>query len=90
MELTYVIYFYVIAVIVTCIVGVQCKIKFNSSMMIALILGQILMNILKPPQDVDNEYRNIDSSTTFYTAIQLLTPIIVYIYAIYMSVNNIV
>lgn len=62
--------------------------KHGSAAILSLIIGQVLINILKPPQDVDSEYRGIDSATAFYTTIQLLTPIIVYMYVIYISIND--
>jgi hypothetical protein len=88
MELTYVIYFYIATVIFTYIVFRNYNMVRGSAIILSLIIGQILITILKPPQDVDSEYRNIDSAAAFYTTIQLLTPIIVYVYVIYISIND--
>ena len=88
MELIHVIYFYAISIVIIYIICIQYGLRSICSIMISLILGQIFMNILKPPQDLDDEYKNIDSSIAFYATIQLLTPIVVYFYAIYVSINN--
>ena len=88
MEICYVIYIYFITIILTYIVLRQYKLCHGPAAILALILGQILINILKPPNDLDTEVQCIDSSIAFYTAIQLITPIIVYIYVIYKSINE--
>lgn len=86
--LEYILYIYIIVVIVTYLTFKQYRMSHGCALILALIIGQIILNILKPPHDLDDEHQCMNSTVAFYTLIQLLTPIIVYLYVIYMCINN--
>lgn len=76
MELTLVLCLYVIFVL--CLMLILYKYKYNTRAIvtISLGLGQILLNILKPPSDVDVNQDQMSSEFAFYLTIQFITPII--------------
>lgn len=62
-------------------------IRFISSLVLGLIIGQIILNLLAPTQDLTNI--PFDSNVAFYILIQFATPIIVLIYVFIIASHDI-
>jgi len=87
MELYIVLILYFIVFICLIFTFYKSSIKITSSVILSLIFSQILLNILKPPSEVNPEKENL-SLYSFYILIQFLTPIIIFIYAIVMAFSD--
>ena len=73
--------FYIIFVILICLTAIRWKIKIWSSIMMALILGQVALCVICPPSETDNENGDPSSSASaFYMLIQFGTPILAIFY----------
>jgi hypothetical protein len=81
MELSQSLIIYAIIVTVLIIVLSRQGIRATSATVISLIVGQVLLNLMKPPHDI-----NLDTDTSsayaLYFLIQLGTPLVTAIYAI--------
>ena len=75
MDLIYVLFFYGMIVFALSILFYITGIKGYPSILLALISGQVLISILKPPIRSDQDHHTT-SQVAFYLAIQYLTPII--------------
>ena len=82
MTVVYVLYVYAIFIFVSFIVLINLKVTILGSLVISLIAGQIILNIMKPPQDITGDESKMNSSLMFYMVIQFGTPIFAMIYAI--------
>jgi hypothetical protein len=78
---------YLIFVLGLIIILIRSHIKIFSSIVIALIFGQIIINIICPPQNID-PWCEVTSMTALYFTIQIVTPIIVVIYALYRAFGD--
>jgi predicted permease len=54
---------------------------------VALIIGQVFMNVIFLPTNIDF-FSEFSSSIAIYGLVQLLTPVIVFIYAIVIAVKD--
>lgn len=81
MELTGALIVYVIVTIGLIVILIRSNIRTFSAIVIAMIAGQVLMNIICPPTSIDL-WCDDTSSTCLYYLIQIATPIVVYIYAL--------
>ena len=80
MELTYALCIYAFVVVILILIFCRTGIRAWSAVVLSLLIGQILINILAPPSDIDTD-TDSGSSYAFYMLIQLGTPIVVFIYA---------
>ena len=87
MELDIVLSVYIIILIVLVFVFYKSGITITSSIVVSIIISLILLNFLKPLSEIDPE---IDYGFTYilYVFIQIASVIVVFIYAIYMSIND--
>lgn len=87
MELYLILIVYFIILICLIFVFYKYGINIYSSIILSMIICFLLLNILKPPINVNLEEE--DSITYFiYILIELLTPIFIFIYAIIMAVKD--
>lgn len=54
--------------------------KLRGTFVIALLLGQILLNVVQPPTRVNGT--TLDTAMAFYLTIQVGTPIVIALYAL--------
>ena len=87
MDLSQSLIVYFVVVIVLILVFCRIGIHVWSAIVIALIIGQILLNILISPKDVNVEVES-GSMYAIYVLIQLATLIVVYIYALIMGFRD--
>jgi hypothetical protein len=87
MELDIVLSVYVIILIVLIFVFYKSGITILSSIVISIIICFILLNFLKPLSEIDPEF-DYGATYVFYIFIQIMSVIIVFIYSIYMSIND--
>lgn len=75
--------FYVFMVIaVTLVAYYACRLALSSAFIFSIIVGQIMLTVVYMPIYIDF-WAEFDSAIAIYSLIQLLTPPIVFIYAIY-------
>lgn len=86
MELYTVLIIYLVFVIIVYLLFCKYGIKGGSSFVLGLIMGQIGLNILRPPHSVEEE--TSPSSYAIYMLIELGTPIVLYIYAFSQAIND--
>ena len=87
MELSYAITLYFATIILTIIFLSYYGVRYKSSFVIALIVGQIMLNIICPPSLIDSTPSiSLDSWMIFYYAIQLVSPIIIVVYAFWRAI----
>ena len=73
----------IVYLIITLIIFIcLCRIHYNvwSALILALIFGDIILNILSPPSSVSLSENN-SSTVAIYTLIQVATPIAILFYA---------
>lgn len=91
MELTLAIFIYLITVITVTILLVNHGIRMHSATIIALIVGQVEINILIPASNLNlitGTTIKFDSYAAIYVLIQLLTPVIVGIHSVYVGLHD--
>jgi energy-coupling factor transporter transmembrane protein EcfT len=87
MELYLILIIYVIVLVCLVFAFFKSGIRFVSSLILAMIISQILLIILKPPSSVN--YENEDLSIyAFYIFIQVVTVITIYFYVIITAAND--
>lgn len=68
---------YVVIVILICLIAIRFQIRIWSAIIMSLMLGQIILNIICPPSEIDNGNGDPSSSVAaFYLLIQFGTPIV--------------
>ena len=87
MELYLVLTTYFIVLIILIFVFYKYGIYIWSSIILSIIFSFLILNILKPLSAIDPDV-DIGSTYILYIIIQVLTPIIVFIYAILMAFND--
>lgn len=85
MELKYLITIYFALILVVFISLYKLRCNLVGSIIIALILGKIFLNLTRPPFSIDYEEEEENPFYWAYIAIQIVTPIIIYIYALYYA-----
>jgi hypothetical protein len=91
MELAVGIFIYFLIVLISAIVISYHKIKLRSALIVSLIIGQISINCLIPASNLNlitGTTIKFDSFSAIYILIQLLTPIIVAIYSMYIGLHD--
>jgi hypothetical protein len=84
MELRHGLIVYFVVIILVGIILLKLRIQTFSALVLALIVGQILINCLHPPSAI-NPWNESDSAEATYFLIQLLTPLIVFFFAVKMA-----
>jgi hypothetical protein len=87
MDISYIIFIYLIILITVTLVFYHLNKNLIKSLIVGLIISQISLLIIRSPNNVDTRYSFIDSYKAFYYLIMLLTPLIVYIFALYMAMS---
>lgn len=87
MDLSIVLILYFIVLICLIFIFYKSSIKLISSIILSLIISFILLNILKPPPEINLETENL-TLYFIYISIQFFTPIMVFIYAIMVSLSD--
>jgi hypothetical protein len=87
MELYLILIIYVIVLICLIFTFFKSGIRFVSSLILAMIISQVLLIILKPPSSINPENEDL-SIYAFYIFIQVITPITVYIYAVITAAED--
>ena len=82
MDLAFAIVIYFAFVALFTFIFYRYGMNLGASLIVSFIFGQFILNILKPPQDVDSNESVLSSSLIFYLTIQFLTPIIAMIVVI--------
>lgn len=79
---------YLIALIFLFAIFIHLRIKIWSAIVLALLICQVLLNILCPPSQItpwSTDGESITSASALYVLLQIGTPIIVIIYVLIMS-----
>jgi hypothetical protein len=79
---------YLVFIVFAFAIFIRIKINIWSSLILALLAGQILLNILCPPSKISPWSPNsesISSAMAIYIVIQIVTPLIVIIYVFIMG-----
>lgn len=63
------------------------RLKGFGAVVISLIIGQIVLNIIQMPIVIDF-WSEMNSTVSLYSFIQLLTPLIVYVYALWSGMKH--
>jgi len=87
MELTKALLCYLGSIVLIFLIMLRLGLYPISAIIITLLLGQIILNIIKPPYTVD-AVTGSDSSTALYVVIQIGTPIVVIIYVFDRAFND--
>lgn len=87
MDISYIIFIYLIILITVTLLFYHLNKNLIKSLIVGLIISQISLLIIRSPNNVDTRYSFIDSYKAFYYLIMLLTPLIVYIFALYMAMS---
>ena len=88
MDLTYVLCLYIVVVVVSIVIIYYMGVALGGSIILSLLIGQFLINILKPPSDVDPDCNQNNSGLAFYVVIQIATPIIAFFFILYYAIND--
>ena len=80
MEITLALSIYTVVVVAIVFFAWRHGLRLVSAVIVALIIGQILLNVLTPVYSVHSI--SMSSPLAIYYAIQFLTPLAVYIYAL--------
>jgi hypothetical protein len=91
MELSTALLVYLAVVIFTAIIVHRVNVKPRSAVILGLILGQIILNLLVPPTNLNpmnDTAQAFTSSSAIYLVIQLVTPIVVLIFCVFMSMYD--
>jgi len=86
MELQYSLYLYLLVVVVIVVILHRYHVHLWSCIAVGLIIGQVLLLISTPPNEVDTSHSS--SGQALYMLIQLGTPIVVYLYALVHAVSH--
>lgn len=91
MELSTCLTIYMIVVVITTMLLNRVGIKTRSAVILGLIAGQTILNILVPPTNLNpwgSAEPTFNSYSAIYLVIQLLTPVIVIIYSVYIGLHD--
>lgn len=87
MELQTLLVFYIIIVVSMMVVLMKSGIAVVGSLILSLVIGQIMINLLYPANNIDDSVA-LSSTTAFYYMIQYVSPVIFAIALIHYSIKD--
>jgi hypothetical protein len=87
MELYTLLMFYTIIVIAIIVILIKLGIATLGSVVLSLIIGQIILNLIYPPDNVD-ESSGLSSTVAFYYMIQYISPVVFGIALIHYAIKD--
>jgi hypothetical protein len=87
MDLPTLLIFYFIIVISLVLIFRKYGIRPLASWVFSTIIGQIILNLLYPPTDID-DVETLSSSIALYYTIQYITPVFLFISLSYYAIND--
>ncbi len=94
MNLSFSLLIYLFVTILVTVTLTRWHIHIRSSIIVGLLIGQVILNFLVPPTELNiwngesTTSITFSSSVAFYLVIQLLTPFIVAIYSFVMAIKD--
>jgi hypothetical protein len=88
MDLTTGLLIYIVILIGTTLIIYYLKIRLWSAFILGVIASQIILNILISPANIDTSNMGATSDVALYALIQLVSPILMLIYAITVAVTD--
>ena len=88
MDLGYILCLYVLIVIAVAILIYKSGLNVVGSIVLSILVGQIILNIIKPVASVNRDDDQASSELLFYLSIQYGTPVVCLGFLIYYAIRD--